>query len=833
MHAKATQISSIILIVFLSTTVIYGQSFFTYWQSPEGNWSDVNNWDNGEPTTGGGYTYVINGGTVHITEPNEGVHELYIGNNSKIEMSSGNLVTGDRIIVASTGAGTFIQTGGTSSIRQMLYVGSSPDGKGVYQLSGGNLSVYKEQIGSGGEGEFIHTAGSHSLTSDLTIGYNAHGVYRLSGTGTINMNKVYIGKQAIGEFYQNSGTSNITELSLGQTQSGTYTQSGGQNTVKYMTIQNTGTYKYSGGTLHIDNGLNLKGNFDLDNQDVTVSCGNAIINLADGNVLNAGAGTLEVGQNSLTIYSAGHHPSTLFGTFYTQGLIHEKGTTLIVNSGQGFAGTGIIDDPVDCSGTITAAIGQSININNHIIVRQNGNVNLGEATFKEDNGTSKVLSGSFSVANEIIADRGTGSFIQDGGTHRVEENFRLAANSNSHGSYELNAGTFSVMNEFIAGYRGTGIFTQNGGTHNVSYEMKLGISSYAEATYNLNSGELSSYAEYIGYGYHSIGTFNQNGGINNASWLTVGSEYGSNGTYNLFDGDLTVNNREYIGRNGGTGELPQSGGTNRTGILYIGFTSTSHGTYTLSGSGGLEANNAYIGYRGTGTFNQQGGTNEVNDLLYIGYWSGSNGTYTISGGELIAENLYVGKEGNATFSIENAITNITVSKLLSFGPNAIFNAVEGSVIHMTGSNLENASTNPTNLAGMENLTLIFEGGATDIDLFEVAGEDMGLVDPDGWTSNFALDTLIIGGNDIGQVRLADNFDNQPNWNGSEALYVDTLILGAGSLLDLNGLNLYYRSASIDPSAVILYNGGMLIPEPTSISLMLCIIAAFIHKRNKA
>ncbi len=831
MYTKVTKILSITLIIFVCTNFGFGQSFFTYWQSPAGNWSDTDNWDNGEPTTGGGYTYIINGGTVYVTEPNEGVHELYIGKNSKVEMSSGSLSTGDRIIVASDGAGTFIQTGGTSSIHQMLYVGSSSSGKGLYQLNGGSLSVYKEQIGSGGEGEFIHSAGTHSVTTDLTIGYNAYGIYRLSDTGTLNTNKMFLGKQANGEFLQNGGTSNIATLAIGDVNTGTYTLSNGQNTVKYMIIQNTGNYTYQGGTLQIDAGLDLKGTLDLDDKSVTVSCGSAIINLADGNIANAGAGTLDVGTNSLTIYASGQHPSTLFGTFNTQGMLHEKGTTLVVSAGQGFSGAGIIDDPVDCSGTITAAIGQAIDIKNHIIVRTGANVKLGDTTFEEDNGTSKLLGGSLSVENEIIANRHTGTFIQDSGTHRVDEDFRLAANANSVGTYELNAGTFSTMNEFIAGYRGTGTFTQNGGTHNVSYEMKLGISSYAQATYNLNGGDLSAYAEYIGYGYRSNATFNQTDGVNNASWLTVGSEYGSNGTYNLYNGDLLINNREYIGRNGGTGELPQSGGTHKTNMLYMGFTSTSHGTYYLRGTGSFEADNAYIGYRGTGTFNQENGVSKINDLLYLGYWNGSNGTYVISGGELTVGNLYVGKEGNATFSIENSTVTITVSKLLSFGPNAIFNAVEGTTIHMTGSNFENTSTNSANLSGLENLTLIFEGGSAITDLFEVGGEDMGLIDPDGWTNNFALDSLILGGSDIGQLQLVDNFDNQPTWNGQEALYVNNLILGAGSLLDLNGLNLYYRNASIDPSAVILYNGGMLIPEPGTIIFAIFTFVGFITQRK--
>ena len=151
---------------------------------------------------------------------------------------------------------------------------------------------------------------------------------------------------------------------------------------------------------------------------------------------------------------------------------------------------------------------------------------------------------------------------------------------------------------------------------------------------------------------------------------------------------------------------------------------------------------------------------------------------------------------------------------MRFGADSTFTAVPGSTIHMTGSALENENTDPTDLLGLHSLEFIFEGGAEDIDPFEVAGQDMGAV-IEGWTENFAHGTLTLGGDDIGQVQLVDSVDNQPVWEGSEALYVYTLNLGAGSYLDLNGHNLYYFQGSIDPGATILYNGGSL----TQLSLL--------------
>jgi hypothetical protein len=74
------------------------------------------------------------------------------------------------------------------------------------------------------------------------------------------------------------------------------------------------------------------------------------------------------------------------------------------------------------------------------------------------------------------------------------------------------------------------------------------------------------------------------------------------------------------------------------------------------------------------------------------------------------------------------------------------------------------------------------------------------------------------------VKLVDAFDNQSDGQlGDESLYLSLLYVGPGSTLNLNGLNLYYQTATIDPSATIVLNGGQLsvlpIPEPSAFALL--------------
>ncbi len=86
---------------------------------------------------------------------------------------------------------------------------------------------------------------------------------------------------------------------------------------------------------------------------------------------------------------------------------------------------------------------------------------------------------------------------------------------------------------------------------------------------------------------------------------------------------------------------------------------------------------------------------------------------------------------------------------------------------------------------------------------EVAGSDKGNVSA-GYASNFHLPELVIG--PAAHVYLCDMIDNGHR-NGpvgsAEALYVDTLTFAAPcSMLNLNGLHLYYKTLVGNPGQII-------------------------------
>jgi len=156
-------------------------------------------------------------------------------------------------------------------------------------------------------------------------------------------------------------------------------------------------------------------------------------------------------------------------------------------------------------------------------------------------------------------------------------------------------------------------------------------------------------------------------------------------------------------------------------------------------------------------------------------------------------------------SISNAGAEINVSGILRFWPDSLFTAVPGSTIRLTGADFANLSTEETDLADLANLELIFETGPGETNDLEVACEDKGPV-IEGYNNNFVLGKLTIGGEGAGMVCLADSANNGNRGGAAgdaEALYVDSLELGTGSVLDLNDLHLYWRTEFIDNGGTIL------------------------------
>ncbi len=380
----------------------------------------------------------------------------------------------------------------------------------------------------------------------------------------------------------------------------------------------------------------------------------------------------------------------------------------------------------------------------------------------------------------------------------------LGENAGAKGSYTMTGGNL-VTSWTSIGEGGTGIFTQSSGISDLS-NCFLGWDTNSTGICHF-SGNSKINTSQLHVGSHGNGTLIQTGQaeLNGGSDLVVGGEVGGTGDYTLSENAKATFGYEYVG-SGGKGTFTQTGGTHTMDYLYLG--KSSEGTYIFSGGALKCGGSIAVGGEGNGQFIQSGGT-------------------------LNASDVYIGSNGK--FSIENPSSQIKVTGGFYLLSGSEFHAVPGTII-TTGA-FHNHCTSEAALADLVNLELKFDGnnplGYSEI---EAASRRGG-----GFENNFAIGALTIGQDAPEELFLVDSVDNGNRGSGSECLYLNSLNIFDGSILNLNGLDLYVRGdmanlfntwiqdgrlinrmGSIDKSLWATYdpvNNLTFVPEPATFVLL--------------
>ncbi|GEM_PF-5430350 len=370
-----------------------------------------------------------------------------------------------------------------------------------------------------------------------------------------------------------------------------------------------------------------------------------------------------------------------------------------------------------------------------------------------------------------------GDSVSQSGVYRVN-----LLDETSKGTYNLSGGTI-IANKMTVGHSSTdGSLIQTGGDVSVNGDLILSEDSDSSGLYEISGGELS-----VG------GNLTSGAGLSTLIY--------DGGALNVA-GNINVN-EQFYGFNKTAG-FTQNHGTNTAKNFYLGYNKNITGTYTLE-NGSVSADKEYIGFAGGGIFNHKEGSNTATDII-IGCNPDSTGIYNIEKGNITASNIYIGKDGTGTLNITNSSASIVINQKIEFGIKSHFDAVQGSSIVLNNASFDIQSIDPQNLQGLNNLDVIINGNCS----MEIAGADIG-ADPAGFELNFALDSLIIGAVDPASLILYDIVDNQSAFAGAEALYVNTLILGVNSTLNLNGKKIYYKNLTND--GTVNLEGGALVEVP--------------------
>jgi len=890
---RSNWIGGLVVLMLVSVGSAWGED--TSWNNVgRGDWFEPANWTSGVPLAND-TAYIDNGGTARIdggvTEraghvwvgyDNSGGMELISGTQKAYSvrlgrnggalgeygMSGGDLGA-SYVLVGLSGQGVFTQTGGAIDCNEVVSLGLETGGSGSYTISGSaSLKTEDLIIATGGSANFIQNGGSVVVEDSFRFGWGVTGagIYTIHDGSLSVEGAVSLGSRGTGQFVQeggtvfldgiymgsNSGGSGTYTLRGGQLTSsgiivgykgtGSFTQTGGSCSVGHLAVPAGSSYILSGGSLSDTNSAEVIGTFDLGGGDPSISVGG----IGDFvTMTNAGSPTLTVAANSLAYFGLDFDPYAEFASITNNGIIHQRGSALTIGPSTMVRGRGNIYDHVNVQGELAPPEAhQDINILEGIFLSDGGAAHLynGEAVIEND--ISGMSGGELWADKIYVGKEGNGRFIHTGGVmeyggpYTVGGELYVGFEAGSSGYYELTGkGVIKMVDIFIGG-SGTGRFIQNAGLVQLSYSTGAALhvgGAGGDGYYELNSGEISGPQVFV-----NGGTLRQRGGSCKTSsndGIQIGTAEGLTATYELLYGTVTTR-RMGIGAKG-EGHFVQSGGTvTIKGNLEIAtrYPGTATGTYELSGDGTLVAASIKTGLQGAGAFIQSGGSVEVLDKIELSPWNSpeNSGLYRISAGSLTVPEMYIGADSGSsgTFDIAGASSDITISERLTVNPTGVIRAVPGVIIHMTGSHFENESTDPAALSGLENISFIFEGGPARIDTFEIAGQDMG-DDPAGFTDNFAIDSLQLGGSNVGLLRLTDLFDNQADGQEiPEALYVRDLTIGPGSLLDLNGINLYYVDGDIHPLGQFI--GGEpteVIPEPASL-ILLAWGAAFIARRKR-
>jgi len=285
----------------------------------------------------------------------------------------------------------------------------------------------------------------------------------------------------------------------------------------------------------------------------------------------------------------------------------------------------------------------------------------------------------------------------------------------------------------------------------------------------------------------------------------------------VFNDAVTNNPGETVTLYGGA--LGTGGLVNAEGGTISGFGSLT-GSLTNAGNVDFFGTTSLVGdleNLGTGHFLVR------NDQTLVTGHTTNDGTIETLNGQVIFEG---GLTNNGALLFDPA--TITVSTLDVGGTGFLAESGPPGDRFIITRDFNNASVENAQWS-TDNTVFQFNGGSRDMgdpQLLEVAGIDIGSTAA-GWTDNFVFGTLEIGSSAT-YVQLVDSFDNSADclggyceiWN-REALYVDNLVLDAGTVLDLAGLNLYVLGNFTDNGGSIL-NGTVTlasaVPLPATVYL---------------
>lgn len=654
-------------------------------------------------------------------------------------VSEWTTLSADTIVVGLGGQGTFIQTNGYVSVdpASALFVG-----RGSYQLEGGTLISESARIGtlSAHSAWFFLRGGRHDV-GQLKIGIvGSSSVYQID-SGLLDADEVIVTDTREGEFVQNNGTSTIGgNMVLGNISARDATvelNDGSMTVIGELQVakaeRGRGTFTHNGGALTVRGDLHVGYGVD------SVGAFNGYDSMDVLGNLIVGSG--EDSEAVFRIAGSGGSSPTLdvAGGVRIAGPAGSVADFYIAGSGLNSPTLWLTDQDIDVGpdgvGILHMAGGRIRGLRN--------------------------LSGDYDSVLNIHP----GNSVQGYGQIDIPVDNLGAIINSSH-----------VSLSFMESVSGEGV---------VRSETDIGSGTSGRIEFwGLGKIQGAMLCDGTIVGSSSTDSLEIRGGIHGAGQLdTVGN--------------VDLYSPMNVARVNVYGHLTQHSHGAAPGELRLAM-----GTYTMNG-GTLETTAPLM----VGTFEQMGGSTRFVDNLTLGAtedgFSGmGDGTLLLADGSLLVSgDLQLGVEpdpadpvfppswGTVRFTTDKPYVEVEGDLILTAF--ARLETVPGATIHLTGSNVYNTSRDSPALAGLAELQLSFLGDGSVLDTFEVAGDPTG-----DFIDNFVLDQMKLGG--MTRLQLVDLSDNGNRAaTGSEALFLESLLMSGSSTLDINGLSMFVRDDATD------------------------------------
>ncbi|MEA2710218.1 MAG: hypothetical protein QOF78_2819, partial [Phycisphaerales bacterium] len=198
-------------------------------------------------------------------------------------VQSGGSHAAQALDVGAFGSGTYQQSGGTTTVRDILRIGTSAGAAGAVSFSAGSLAV-----------------GTTGVNKDLYVGMSGNGALNVSNTASLNVgDDVFVGFNAsgVGAVTQTGGTFAVaSDLTVGRLGAGTYAHSGGSLSVAGTLFVRSGasgvagSYTLSGAGSLTAGVINNRGTIQWNGGSLAAGT----VQLNDGGTMNLAAGGTKV-----------------------------------------------------------------------------------------------------------------------------------------------------------------------------------------------------------------------------------------------------------------------------------------------------------------------------------------------------------------------------------------------------------------------------------------------------------------------------------------------------------------------------------------------------------